>query len=194
MLPSFCFFSLWLEAPFGHHKFLATAETFLFVELVFVYNHNFRRIKKTFHYVRGQVTSFPRLTSNSACLWMSSALCRLRINSASLATRTRWSFMVWLSNLSKRRESERHDHLDTFNIHQQSTFKLVLVDSCNECFFLFFQVQNVCFNIGRKLWWPAEEQPWNSCKMSKKNREKWAENLIVKQKQTRYIPSQGDRC
>ena len=43
----------------------------------------------------------PRLTSNSACLWMSSALCRLRINSASLATRTRWSFMVWLSSLRR---------------------------------------------------------------------------------------------
>lgn len=47
-------------------------------------------------------TGCHHLTSNSACLWMSSALCRLRINSASLATRTRWSFMVWLSSLGRR--------------------------------------------------------------------------------------------
>lgn len=40
------------------------------------------------------------LTSNSACLCTSSALCLLRMNSASLATRTMWSFMAWHRSLS----------------------------------------------------------------------------------------------
>lgn len=39
------------------------------------------------------------LTSNSAWRLISSALCLLKIKSASLATLTKCSFMVWLSNL-----------------------------------------------------------------------------------------------
>jgi len=42
-------------------------------------------------------TSF--LTSNSACRLISSARCLLKINSASLATLTKWSFIFWLNNL-----------------------------------------------------------------------------------------------
>ena len=37
----------------------------------------------------------PNLVSNSACLMTSSARIRLRMNSASLATLTMWSFMAW---------------------------------------------------------------------------------------------------
>lgn len=45
-------------------------------------------------------------TSNSACLWTSSARCLFRMNSASLATRTMWSFMAWHSNLWWCRENK----------------------------------------------------------------------------------------
>lgn len=42
------------------------------------------------------------LTSNSACLCTSSALCLFKINSASFATRTIWSFIAWHSNLKRK--------------------------------------------------------------------------------------------
>ncbi len=45
-------------------------------------------------------------TSKSACLTTSSARIRFRINSASLATRTMWSFMAWESSLHKQNEIE----------------------------------------------------------------------------------------
>lgn len=41
-----------------------------------------------------------RNTSNSACLCTSSALCLFKMNSASLATRTMWSFMAWHRSLT----------------------------------------------------------------------------------------------
>ena len=49
--------------------------------------------------VLGFLKEISFLTSNSAWRLISSALCLLKINSASLATLTKWSFIVWLSNL-----------------------------------------------------------------------------------------------
>lgn len=73
---------------------------------------------------------FPDLTSNSACLWMSSVLCRLRINSASFATRTRWSFMVWLSSLGRRTDAIMHTCIRTNDV------------SLNMCGYHFTSIQD----------------------------------------------------
>ena len=58
------------------------------------------------------------LTSNSACLCTSSALCLFKINSASFATRTIWSFIAWHSNLKRKIPLE-----------------LILITLCNSTFF-----------------------------------------------------------